>query len=314
MAAKAEAIKTQSRRILEQWVVSCTRGGKVSRNTVAVGIVVLDHLRQQCPVARDDVISQGGEIKGARSGLVPILARYGIANTYLKEATTRQVHQDGQRLFEEFDWGRKLTGLNSEDRDQLLQELIQTLVQYATDWLRRQNLKLDIDRRQAPATWVHTIVESAQQRSNGIVEQHLVGAKLARRFRGIVVPNNPAHAADVQTTREGDFRILNVVYHVTASPSRNVIQKCSTNIRAGLTPILLVPREQENKARALAEDERIDKELTIVSLEDFVSLNIIELATEESKDFFGVLKEIVDTYNQRLQQVETDLSLQITVR
>jgi hypothetical protein len=86
------------------------------------------------------------------------------------------------------------------------------------------------------------------------------------------------------------------------------------NIRVGLHPVLLIPREQENKARILAQDEGIDKELTIISIEDFVALNIIELATEESKDFFNVLKEIVEIYNKRLSEVETDLSLRIEVR
>jgi hypothetical protein len=279
-----------------------------------VGIVVLDHLRQHCPAFRSDVISQGGEIKGARSGLVNVLAKYNIPGTYLKEVTTRQGHQDGQRLFEQLDWGKKLTKLADAERESLLLELIGTLTGQADAWLKRQNLKLDIDRRQAPMTWVNLIVESAKQRSGGVVEQHLIGAKLERRFKGIAVPNHPAHAGDRQTDREGDFTISQLVYHVTATPSRNVIQKCAGNIRTGLHPILLVPNEQENKARVLAQDEGIDKELTIISIEDFVALNIIELATEESKDFFSVLKEIVQIYNKRLTEVETDLSLQIQVR
>ncbi len=79
-------------------------------------------------------------------------------------------------------------------------------------------------------------------------------------------------------------------------------------------PILLIPREQENKARILAQDEGIDRELTIISIEAFVALNIIELATEESKDFFSILKEIVAIYNKRLLEVATDLSLRIEVR
>ncbi len=81
-----------------------------------------------------------------------------------------------------------------------------------------------------------------------------------------------------------------------------------------LHPILLIPGEQENKAKVLAQDEGIDRELTIISIENFVALNIIELATEESKDFFSVLQEIVHIYNKRLTEVETDLSLQIQVR
>ena len=85
-------------------------------------------------------------------------------------------------------------------------------------------------------------------------------------------------------------------------------------MKAGLHPILLIPREQENKVRILAQDEGIDQELTIISIESFIALNIIELATDENKDFFSILKEIVEIYNARLAAVETDLSLQIEVR
>lgn len=306
-------LKRISYQILNDWIASCTRGGKISRNTISIGIVVLDHLRQKCPVAKDEVISQGGEVKGARSRLRNILEPYGISRGYLKEVTTRQGHQDGQRLFEAFDWGNRLASLSEDDRDELLLELIADLSSKATEWLKRQNLKLDIDRRQAPTTWVNLIVENAKQRSGGVVEQHLVGAKLEKRFQNIEIPNHPAHAGDRQTARAGDFTISKLVYHVTATPSRNVIQKCAENIKIGLHPILLVPIEQEYKATALAQDEGIDKELTIISIEDFVALNIIELATEENKDFFGVLQEIVHIYNRRLAEVETDLSLQIEV-
>ena len=142
----------------------------------------------------------------------------------------------------------------------------------------------------------------------------MVGAKLARRFKGISIPNHPAHAGDKQTERVGDFTISKLVYHVTSAQSRDVLQKCAQNIKVDLHPILLIPREQDNKARILAQDEGIDRELTIITIEDFVALNIIKLATEENKDFFTILKEIVEIYNKRLLEVETDLSLQIEVR
>ena len=181
--SELDQIKKESHQILLEWIISCTRGGKISRNTVSVGIVVVDHLRQNCPVSRDDVISPGGEVKGARSGLRNILKKYGIPYRYLKEVTTRQGHQDGQRLFEALDWGNKLVDLPLEDREKLLLGLIEKLSGSATQWLKRQNLKLDIDRRQAPTAWVNLIVENAKQRSGGVVEQHLVGAKLERRYK-----------------------------------------------------------------------------------------------------------------------------------
>jgi hypothetical protein len=308
-----QQILAESLHKLDAWIKSCTRGNRVSRNTIAVGVVVLDHLQRRATVTRDDVVSQGGEIKGARSGLSSILVSHGIPASYLKEATTRQVHQDGQRLFEAFNWGLDFVSLPEEDRQQVIEELISMLKRLAEQWMQRQNLKLEIDQRQAPSTWVNQIVESAKSRSAGIVEQHLVGAKLARRFKNVQIPNYPAHAADVQTSRQGDFTVSRLVYHVTASPSRNVISKCRANLQAGSHPILLVPKEQENRARILAQEDELDRDVTIIAIEDFVAMNVIELATEENKDFISVLREIVDIYNERLLEVETDVSLVIEI-
>ncbi len=165
---------------------------------------------------------------------------------------------------------------------------------------------INLDPHTSPVNWASLIIESAKGRSTGVVEHHLVGAILQRRFKGIPVPNRHA--------RVGSYTVSRLVCHISAAPSRNVLQKCATNVKAGLHPVLLVPREQENRAGVLAQDEGIDKELSIISIEAFVALNIIELATEESKDFFSVLQEIVQIYNKRLAEVETDLSLQIQVR
>jgi hypothetical protein len=300
--------------ILNEWLSECTRHGKVSRNSVAIGIVVLDHLVRACPVSRDEVVSQGGEISGARSGLGPTLARYGVPSDYLKEVTTRQAHQDGQRLFERLDWGRALSDASPEERRDILTKLIDDLTALADAWMRKQSLRLDIDRRHAPTTWVNMIIDGARGHSGGVVEQHLVGAKLQRRFPSHQIPNHPAHAGDSQTERAGDFAIAGVVYHVTASPSPAVVQKCARNLLQGLHPVLLVPQDRVQKAQLYAEDEHIRSELTILSIEDFVAMNIVELALAESKDLFAVLQEMVEIYNLRLSSAETDMSLQITIR
>jgi hypothetical protein len=307
-----QQIKQESHEILDQWLASCTRHGKISRNTVAIGIVVLDHLKRSCPASRAKVISQGGEVSGARSGLGKILAAYDLPESYLKEITTRQGHQDGQRLFEQFEWGKKLAKVPDEERLQLLDELIERLRNLATAWLKRQNLKLDLDRQDDPDKWISVIIENATGRSGGIVEQQLVGAKLEKRYQDFDISNYPAHAADKQTDRAGDFAVSRAVYHVTAAPSRNVIQKCKKNLKAGLLPILLVPREHETTARVLAKDEKA-KGLMIIALESFVGTNIVELATVENKSYFEVLQEIVQIYNRRLAEAETDLSLQIEI-
>jgi hypothetical protein len=171
-----------------------------------------------------------------------------------------------------------------------------------------------LDRHQGPSMWAHTLSEIATQRSDGIVDHHLVGAILERRFRGIEIPNYPAHPGSRPTSRAGDFEVSNLVYHVTTTPIQSTFQKCAENIRAGLHPILLVPAERENKALRQAQDEGIGKRISVIPMEAFVTLNIVHLATDEDKDFFDVLKEIVEIYNRRLAAVESDLALQIQVR
>lgn len=298
---------------LALWIKNCTNKGEVSRNTVAVGIVVLDHLRRKCPLEPAEVQSARGEIKGARSGLSVILEKYDIPGRYLKEVTTRAGHQDGQKLFEAFDYGKKLSKYSASDRDTFLKAAIDSLVLKAKEWLGRQHLKINCDRQLSPAAWITNILTEAKGRSGGKVEQHLVGAKLAERHPDQDIPNNPGHAGDLQTGRPGDFIIGSTAYHVTAAPGLAVVEKCKINLGAGLHPFLIVPRDQVDRARHLAEAQSIAERMTIAAIEEFLAQNIIELSEGDQQLFVTVLKSIVQKYNTRLEAVETDLSLKIEI-
>jgi hypothetical protein len=309
-------LKEESHQILQNWLQSCTRHGRLSRNTIAVGIVVLHHLRNKCPVTPDEVTSPGGEIRDARSGLHEIMRIYGISQPekYLKEVTTRQAHPDGIRLFESFEYGGFFANFSKEEQERLLLELINTLIGKVNEWFRRQNLKISFERNYSPVEWIHKILEEAKGKSGGVVEQHLVGAKLERRHTDVEVLNFPGYAADVQTGRYGDFTIGDTVYHVTATPGPSVIKKCSENIKSGLHPVLLVPKVHIGKSLSFAEYEGIEKCLSVIAIEDFVALNIIEMATGARARFIDILQEIINIYNERLEEVETDMSLKIEIQ
>src|SRR5690606_38074453 len=158
---------------------------------------------------------------------------------------------------------------------------IQTLKLKVDEWLSRQKLQVSFDKQFSPTQWIRIILEQARGRSGGVVEQHLVGAKLQRRHSNTEIPNFPGHAADAQTGRVGDFIIGLMAYHVTASPSHSLIAKCRQNIEAGFYPIVLVPNDQVIRAKTYAEYEALDKRLTVIAIEDFVALNLIELANEQ---------------------------------
>ncbi|MDX1966479.1 MAG: hypothetical protein SFV23_04840, partial [Planctomycetaceae bacterium] len=87
--------------MIDRWLDDSPKSGSLpSRNTVAAGMVVLDHLRRKIPVEESEVFSKGGELKSARTGLAAILEKYGVPSTYLKEVTTRQAGIVARRLFE----------------------------------------------------------------------------------------------------------------------------------------------------------------------------------------------------------------------
>lgn len=299
--------------IVTEWLSSRRRQNKISRNTIAVGIVVLDHFLKEGPSERGRLFSSGGELRGSRSGLSNVLKRHGIPSNFLKEATTRQAHQDARVLAEALDYGKSLAKLEEASRQEQLEQGIEVFRAEANLWLSKQPIKISCDREQSPAVWIASIFEKARGRSGGIVEQHLVGAKLQRRHPDIRVPNHPSHAADLQTGRTGDFTLKETSYHVTATDGKEAIQRCKENIESGVHPVLLVPRQLLVRASVHAENAGIQNRLSLLALEDFITQNIIELSTAGQADFFATLKTIVDEYNRRLEEVETDLSLKIEI-
>lgn len=67
-------------------------------------------------------------------------------------------------------------------------------------------------------------------------------------------------------------------------------------------------------AAAFAGLAHIDNRIDVISIEDFVAVNVIEMSTGAKTDFFKFLEEIVEIYNKRLSEMETDMSLRIEIR
>jgi len=301
--------------IVKDWLETCRRRKQIARNTIAMGIVVLDHLHTEAPTTREKVLSPGAEVNNSRGEkFAAVLTKYVIPVTFLKEATTRQSPQDGQRLFDAFEYGNIYSDHSVADRQADVESAISFLRDMALEWLAREHIKVAFDRQVSPAGWMRLILDEAAGRSYGKVEQHLVGAKLERRHPDILVENHPGHAGDVQTGRAGDFTIGTTCYHVTASPGLAVVGKCKHNLGEGLHPVLLVPRKNWSRAVHFAEEVGIADRITVAAIEDFIGLNVIEMAAGDQSKFAEVMKSILGAYNKRLAEVETDLSLMIEAK
>jgi hypothetical protein len=163
----------------------------------------------------------------------------------------------------------------------------------------------------SPVSWIKTILEKRRTRSCDRVARHLVGAVLELRFPSIQVPSR---ASDSATGRTEDFRIGTTCFHITATPGQALLRKAAENLSAGLHPYLLAPHDQVSKAYHLAEDQGIVSRLSIWGIEDFVAANIVEMCAGKQEEFVTKLRAIVERYNRRLKEVETDTSLEIELQ
>ena len=203
--------------------------------------------------------------------------------------------------------------LSEEDREVELQNIQSFLAQKARDALNAEKISFEYSQGMTSREIVSKILVTADERQKaGEVAEYLVGAKLDLRFPDYEIRNSASSAADDQTEEQGDFQINDCVFHVTMSPNRGHYDKCRRNLADGLRVFLLVPDRMLLGARQNA-DQETDNRVSVESIESFVSQNIEELS-HFSGDLVSLnTKLLLERYNERLAQVETDLSLQIRI-
>jgi hypothetical protein len=165
------------------------------------------------------------------------------------------------------------------------------------------------------STWrtIHDLLVVARENGKyGPVAQYLVGAKLQLRFPELAIENESYSTADDQLGRPGDFYIGDTAFHVTVAPMPPVFEKCKRNIESGYRTYLLVPDGMLAGARQNAELAAFDK-IAVESIESFVSQNIEEISKFSKPGLLSGLRKLLETYNQRVNTVETDKSMLIEI-
>ena len=146
----------------------------------------------------------------------------------------------------------------------------------------------------------------------GPVAQYLVGAKLQLRFPSTSISNDSFSSADQQTGRDGDFTVQDTAFHVTVAPMAAVFEKCVANLNDGKCAILLVPTRSVEGARQNA-DNAASGRIDVAAIESFVGFNVNEIAMFGKGASARALLKLLEIYNARVQDVETDLSLMIDI-
>ncbi len=288
----------------------------MSRGNIAGGLVILENLRENFDLDVEAHKASGSDqLKNAtRSNVQKILARFDEDRVLLREGgrTNRGLMKNLAPLLD----GLSIAGLDelsSEDRGIELKKMQLFLVERARDKFNAEKLSFEYSRDATSRELIGTILESAEERQkSGDVAEYLVGAKLALRFPDYDIRNSAASAADKQTDEHGDFEINDCVFHVTVSPNTGHYDKCQANLANGFRVFLLVPDKILAGTRQNAE-LTIDGHISVESIESFVSQNIEELSEFSSVKVPQNMRLLLETYNERISRVESDLSLQIKI-
>ena len=144
--------------------------------------------------------------------------------------------------------------------------------------------------------------------------QHLVGAKLDCALGKGQFDHNSFSTADAPTARKGDFFLGDVAIHVTTSPGEAVIERCRENLNDGYRPVLVTLERGLTVAEGLAGNVGLTDRIDVFEIEQFVALNLYEIAKFAADGRRTAITEMVCRYNEIIEEVETDPSLKIDLR
>lgn len=306
--------KQLSRDIWQRWWNGLDARTQRAKGTIAGALQVLENLKADYdPRPASQRTANGEQLKNAgAANLAKILARHGEHRPFLREGgrTNRGLLPTVDQLLKLLR-DKKLGALSKARRDAILGSLQKIAARKASDFLNAKKLRIKV--RNAPfARTIDLLLDEARQRGkSGQVAQYLVGAKLELRFPNTEIANRSASSADQSAGEEGDFRIDDSVFHVTVSPTPAHIQKCFDNMEAGLRAFLLVADDKMQAARQMIETHPSagGENISVYSVEAFVSQNISELAEFSPRKESATLRDFLETYNRRVEEVESDLSL-----
>ena len=293
--------------------------GTVNRNVMAAALVVIEHMTTAYPLSESDYLATS-QVKGLSGAKIRhILTRLGETRSFASEggrtsrATVSIAKEVAAVLNASCAGYEYLTDDEMADARRVLQMWV--LGKVRQDFFDKQRVKGELDPSLSLSHNIGALLRAAKARGGnaaGAVAQHLVGAKLTLRFPTLVITNDSYTTADQQTSRPGDFLVGDTAIHVTMSPSEKLMnERCRDNMTQSFRSFVLVPEDRVAAARQLAENAQVEARIEVQSIEDFVGINVQEMAGFQTMRIRQELVRLLTTYNSRVKEVEHDLSLQI---
>jgi hypothetical protein len=288
------------------------------KGPLSVALVVTQHARKLgLPLDPEKLLTEGGgQVLGLGKGAVQaILKRHGIARVLASEGgRTSRGSLNNMREYVAF--------LNALKGNADLDSIEAFWIERVNQFFAGKPFKIRLDASRSLRTVMRDVIAQAVERQKsapgmyyaGAVLQHLVGAKLDCALGKGKFEHNSFSTADAPSGRAGDFFIGDVVIHVTTSPGEGVIEKCRDNLNDGYRPILVTLQHGLTVAEGLAANVGLGDRIDIFEIEQFVALNLYEIGKFGADGRKTAVTDLVDRYNEVVEEFETDPSLKIELR
>lgn len=141
--------------------------------------------------------------------------------------------------------------------------------------------------------------------------KYLVAAQLQVIFPNQDCSVSSTFAEEGSTTQSGNFVINNTSIHCTTWLDDFLMEKCKENIDAGIRPVIITLHDRVLFALQLIEDADLKDRVEVWDIQQFLSTSIIERSLFDESKRNTTIKEIIDRYNNIIDEVENDPSLKI---
>jgi Domain of unknown function (DUF4928) len=290
------------------------------KGPLSVALVVTQHARTMgLPLADEKLITEGGgQVLGLGKGAVQgVLKRHGVDRVLASEGG-RTSRGSLHNMREYVGFLNKLRQQGEVDLDVVEKFWIDRVHEFFAG----KPFKIKLDASKSLRTVVRDVIAQAEERQKttsgvyyaGAVLQHLVGAKLDCALGKGNFDHNSFSTADSPGARVGDFFLGDVAIHVTTSPGEAVIERCRENLNDGIRPVLVTIQRGLTLGEGLAENVGLADRIDIFEIEQFVALNVYELGKFAADGRKTAVTDIVDRYNEIVEEFETDPSLKIELR
>ncbi|MEI8242809.1 MAG: DUF4928 family protein [bacterium] len=273
----------------------------MSPGAICVALVVTRHaIERGMPLNAAALLNgKSGEIRCLGKRLVQsILADYGVTRI-LASAGGRTSRGNVRKMRAYVDWLN--ANVHSPDFDlAVIEEWWVNIAKVTPPFCGK--LRFRIDPNLSLRTTLRGLLGCLARLENGMcfrdtMMRHLVGAKLELML-GYDLQTHRAFAADSVTDRQGDFKIEDVVIHVTTSPGEGLLRKCVSNLDQGLRPLIITSFKNVVVAETLAENAGVVGRVEIFDVEQFLASNILELSKFKTEGQRITVHDLVKRYNK----------------